>query len=114
MGKELLTDLSTRPKMEMNEPNNYLTILGGVSRGFWSPLEDLGAGSAIFLHLKTALLAKLQWHLWVYKFETCFLGSPNHPETALRTTKKMQFFWSRLNGKGKTQAIIRILNWIAG
>ena len=61
MGKELLTDLEnaifknwlrTRPKMETNEPNVYPTILGGVSRGFWSPFEDLGARSAIFWHLK--------------------------------------------------------------
>ena len=52
MGKELLTDLKygifenwlgTRPKMEMNEPNVYPTTLGGVSRGFWSAFEDLGA-----------------------------------------------------------------------
>ena len=41
------------PKMETNEPNVYPTILGGVSRGFWSPFEDLGARSAIFWHLKT-------------------------------------------------------------
>ena len=49
MGKELLTDikyvifkngLGTRPKMETNEPNVYPTILGGVSRGFWSPFLD--------------------------------------------------------------------------
>ena len=62
MGKELLTELKyaifknwldTRPKMEMHEPNVYPTILGGVSRGFWSPFEDLGARSAIFWHLKT-------------------------------------------------------------
>ena len=28
--------------METNEPNVYPTILGGVSRGFWSPFEDFG------------------------------------------------------------------------
>ena len=33
--------LDTRPKMETHEPNVYPTILGGVSRGFWSPFEDL-------------------------------------------------------------------------
>ena len=62
MGKELLADLNlaifkiwldTRPKMEMHDPNVYPTILGGVSRGFWSPFEDLGARSAIFWHSKT-------------------------------------------------------------
>ena len=31
-------------------------------------------------------------HLWVYKFENSFLGSPNHPEHALRWTKKFPFF----------------------
>ena len=35
--------LDTRPKMETHEPRVYPTILGGVSRGFWSPFEDLGA-----------------------------------------------------------------------
>ena len=62
MGKELLADLNlaifkiwldTRPKMEMHDPNVYPTILGGVSRGFWSPFLAVGARSAIFWHLKT-------------------------------------------------------------
>ena len=57
MGKEPLEELKfaifknwldTRPKMETHEPNVYPTILGGVSRGFWSPFEDSGARSAIF------------------------------------------------------------------
>ena len=61
MVKEPLTELKfaifknwldTRPKMETHEPRVYPTILGGVSRGFWSPFEDLGARSAIFWHLK--------------------------------------------------------------
>ena len=39
--------------METHEPNVYPTILGGVSRGFWSPFLDLGIQSAIFWHLKT-------------------------------------------------------------
>ena len=39
--------LDTRPKMETHEPNVYPTILGGVSRGFWSPFLDLDARSAI-------------------------------------------------------------------
>ena len=45
--------LDTCPKMETHEPRLYSTILGGVSRGFWSPFEDLGARRAIFWHLKT-------------------------------------------------------------
>ena len=49
MGKELLAELKlaivkiwldTRLKMEMHDPNVYPTILGGVSRGFWSPFLD--------------------------------------------------------------------------
>ena len=44
--------LDTRLKMETHEPNVYLIILGGVSRGFWSPFLDLGAQSPIFWHLK--------------------------------------------------------------
>ena len=65
--KELLAELKfaifknrldTRPKMETHEPRVYPTILGGVSRGFWSPFEDLGARSAIFWHLKTGIFAK--------------------------------------------------------
>ena len=67
MGKEPLTELKfaifknwldTRPKMETHEPRVYPTILGGVSRGFWSPFEDLGARSAIFWHLKTGTFGK--------------------------------------------------------
>ena len=67
MGKELLAELKlgifkiwldTRPKMEMHDPNVYPTILGGVSRGFWSPFEGVGARSAIFWHLKTGTFAK--------------------------------------------------------
>ena len=49
--------LGTRPKMETHEPNVYPTILGGVSRGFWSPFKDLGARSVIFWHLKTGTFA---------------------------------------------------------
>ena len=67
MGKELLADLNlaifkiwldTRPKMEMHDPNVYPTILGGVSRGFWSPFLDFGARSAILWHLKTGTFGK--------------------------------------------------------
>ena len=46
--------------METHEPRVYPTILGGVSRGFWSPFEDLGAQSAIFWHLKTGTFALLE------------------------------------------------------
>ena len=68
MVKELLAELKfaifknwldTRSKIEMHEPNVYSTILGGVSRGFWSPFEDLGAQSAIFWHLKTGPFIKI-------------------------------------------------------
>ena len=68
VGKELLAELKlaifkiwldTRPKMEMHDPNVYPTILGGVSRGFWSPFLYLGAQSAIFWHLKTGTFAKI-------------------------------------------------------
>ena len=45
--------LDTRPKMETHDPNVYPTILGGISRGFWSLFLDLGPRSAIFWHLKT-------------------------------------------------------------
>ena len=67
MVKELLAELKfaifknwfdTRPKMETHELRVYPTILGGVSQGFWSPFEDLGARSAIFLHLKTGTFGK--------------------------------------------------------
>ena len=51
--------LDTRLKMETHEPRVYPTILGVVSRGFWSPFEDLGARSAIFWHLKTGTFAKI-------------------------------------------------------
>ena len=47
------------PKMETHDPNVYSTILGGVSRGFWTPFLDLGARSAIFWHLKTGIFGKV-------------------------------------------------------
>ena len=50
--------LDTRPKMETHEPNVYPTILGGVSRGFWSLFLDLGVQSAIFWHLKAGTFNK--------------------------------------------------------
>ena len=49
--------LDTRPKMETHDPNVYPTILGGVSRGFWTPFLNRGARSAIFWHLKTGTFA---------------------------------------------------------
>ena len=62
MGKEPLEELKlaifknwldTRPKMETHDPNVYPTILGGVSRGFWTPFLDWGAQSVVFWHVKT-------------------------------------------------------------
>ena len=50
--------LDTRPKMETHDPNVYPTILGGVSRGFWTPFLNWVARSAIFWHLKTGTFAK--------------------------------------------------------
>ena len=50
--------LKTHPKTETHEPNVYPTILGGVSRGFWTPFLDWGAQSAIFWRLKTGTFAK--------------------------------------------------------
>ena len=44
--------------METHDPNAYPTILGGVSRGFWTPFLDWGARSAIFCHLKTGTFVK--------------------------------------------------------
>ena len=44
--------------METHEPNVYPTILGGVSRGFWTTFLEWGARSAIFWHLKTGTFGK--------------------------------------------------------
>ena len=44
--------LDTRPKMETHDPNVYPTILGGVSRGFWTPFLNRVARSAIFWHFE--------------------------------------------------------------
>ena len=51
--------------METHDPNVYLTILGGVSRGFLTPFLDLGARSAIFWHLKmgTLMFLQLKWEV---------------------------------------------------
>ena len=50
--------LKTHPKAETYEPNVYPTILGGVSRGFWTPFLDWGTQSAIFWRMKTGTFAK--------------------------------------------------------
>ena len=43
--------------MKTLEPKLYPTILGGVSRGFWSPFLNWGTLSAVFWHLKTGTFA---------------------------------------------------------
>ena len=58
--------LDTRPKMETHDPNVYPTILGGVSRGFWTPFLDQGARSAIILHLIPCAVVKAEDDL-IYK-----------------------------------------------
>ena len=50
--------LDTRLKMQTHEPNVYRIILGGVSRGFRTPLVDSGARSLIFWHLKMGTFGK--------------------------------------------------------
>ena len=40
--------LDNRPKIETHEPRVYPTILGGVSRGFWSPFKDLALENGHF------------------------------------------------------------------
>ena len=63
--------LDTRPKMETHDPNVYPTILGGVSRGFWTLFLDWGAVSAIFWHLKTDTFTKsVHWSV-KYKVQWC-------------------------------------------
>ena len=97
MGKELLTELKyaifknwldTRPKMETNEPNVYPTILGGVSRGFWSPFEDLGTRSAIFWHLKTGTFAKF---LKIANFRSVRSSFPITTDPKLKVVRQMAF-----------------------
>ena len=53
----------------MHETNVYRTILGGVSRGFRTPLVDSSARSLIFWHLKMGTSAKSA-HFQVPKNET--------------------------------------------
>ena len=48
----------THLKMETHDPNVYPTILGGVSRGFWTPFLNRVARSTIFWHLKTGTFGK--------------------------------------------------------
>ena len=58
----------------------YATILGGVSRCFWSLFLDLGAQNAIFLHLKTGTFGTYSHH-WLRGIsqiqKKCFLGHPS-------------------------------------
>ena len=50
--------LDTCHKKETYEPKLYPTILGGVSRGFWSLFLDWGTRRAVFWHLKTGSFAQ--------------------------------------------------------
>ena len=72
---------------------------GEYQANFWK-LLILCLSGALFPLPRTPNFKWLaQWHLWVYKFENCFLGSPNHSEHALRWTKstaKNFYFWPRL------------------
>ena len=52
--------LDTRPKMETHDPNVYPTILGGVSRGFWTLFLNWVARNAIFWHLKTGTFGRTE------------------------------------------------------
>ena len=54
----IMVNESRDEQKEMHDPNVYPTILGGVSRGFWSPFLDFGARSAIFWHLKMGTFGK--------------------------------------------------------
>ena len=77
-------------------------FLGEYQANFWK-LPILGPSGALFPLPRTPNLKWLaQWHLWVYKFETCFLGSPNPPKHTLRVPKKnskILFFWPTLMGR---------------
>ena len=72
---------------------------GEYEANFWK-FHFLGLSGALFPLPRTPNFKwSVQWHLWVYKFENCFLGSPNHPEHALRwpkSTAKIVYFWPRL------------------
>ena len=68
-------------------------FLGEFQANFWK-LLILCLSGALFPLPRTPNFKWLaQWHLWVYKFENCFLGSPNHPEHALRWPKKIPKFY---------------------
>ena len=73
--------LDTRPKMETHEPNVYPTIWGGVSRGFWTLFLDLGAQSAIFLHVKMGTFGE----------SACF-QVPKNGTLGAKTKKRRPFF----------------------
>ena len=61
---------------------------GEYEANFWK-FHILGLSGALFPLPRTPNFRwSVQWHLWVYRFETCFLGSPNHPKTALPWPKK--------------------------
>ena len=80
--------LDTRPKMETHDPNVYPTILGGVSRGFWTPFLDWGARSAIFWHVKTPKVPvftcqKMALRVPIQKNGDHFL-SPTTPQNGVR------------------------------
>ena len=66
---------------------------GEYQANFWK-LHILAPPGALFPLPRTPNFKwSVKWHLWVYKFETCFLGSPNHLETALWRSKKNSIFF---------------------
>ena len=92
--------------METHDPTVYPTILGGVSRGFWSPFLDRGAQSAIFWHLKTGTFAKSA-HFQVPKNGT--LGAlilERTPKTSRNTPQNglLDIWFMRLAFLGEYQA----------
>ena len=88
--------LYTRPKMETHYSNVYPTILGGVSRGFWTLFLYFCARSAIFRHLKIDTFAE-SGH---------FIGS-----TAGTKFKKSVFWDTLIAGPTYKIVMVSVFNW---
>ena len=96
--------LDTCHKKETHEPKLYFTILGGVSRDFWTPFLDLGARSAISEPFHPLYEAKIsnRCQSVVYgsitlKFFSGALGTSPHQWFNRRNEiQRRCFFWDTL------------------
>ena len=90
--------------METQDPNVYPTILGGVSRDFWTPFLNRGAESAISWHLKTGTFAKSIQELVIYCQHLQYHQSP-YLQQVVCADMRVDWSWDKATATGSQQHI---------